>query len=306
MTIIVKVMGGLASQLHKYAVGRALSIKYNQELKLDLTWFYSLPMGDTPRQLLLDKFHTQYATANDYEIAELRGSKLRSWLANRLISVVGLDFSKNTRFSGARIERLIRFPREISLLQKGAYVEGELVGDYAFSHMRTTLLKEFSLRDMFITKEVQRLVDQMKVKQSVAFHIRRGDYVSNIYTSNYHVTCDIPYFTRAIDFLRKEIGNNFRVYIFSDDIPWVRMNLAHFPDGAVVVDNFSDEQNFYLLSKCNHFVISNSGFSWLASWLGCTADSVVIGPEVWLKDPQKNSSHVGSIVFEKMVLVNNE
>lgn len=46
--IIVRIVGGLSSQLHKYAVGRALALRLGTELKLDLDWFDNPPTTDTP------------------------------------------------------------------------------------------------------------------------------------------------------------------------------------------------------------------------------------------------------------------
>ena len=55
--IIVKIIGGLTSQMHKYSIGRALSIKHNVPLKLDLSWFDNDKKSDTSWSYQLD-FYT--------------------------------------------------------------------------------------------------------------------------------------------------------------------------------------------------------------------------------------------------------
>ncbi len=39
--------------------------------------------------------------------------------------------------------------------------------------------------------------------------------------------------------------------------------------------------DFYLLSRCAHFVIANAAFSWWAAWLGRDEDSIVHAPSPW-------------------------
>ena len=36
--IIVKLMGGMGNQMFQYALGRSISLRYNKELKLDLSF----------------------------------------------------------------------------------------------------------------------------------------------------------------------------------------------------------------------------------------------------------------------------
>ncbi|AVG15865.1 MULTISPECIES: alpha-1,2-fucosyltransferase [Chromobacteriaceae] len=307
MAIIVKVMGGLASQLHKYAVGRALSLKHNQELKLDLTWFEATPLGDTPRMLLLDRFHVEYKVASHSEIKILKGSRLRNALASRVMAISGVDLSTPTRFSGKRLNDFSHDKKGMSFPSCGAYLEGELVGDGVFSDIREKLLLEFTLRPNFITSEVREMAEKMQMSHSVAIHIRRGDYLSNPNALRYHVSCGLAYFQSAMNIMKKRTGEYpLSFFLFSDDIEWLQENMKNFPAGAEVVKDFTDEQSFFLLSKCKHFVISNSGFSWLAAWAGYTENSVVIAPTVWLKDKNKNNKHVQEMKFGEMVLVDNE
>lgn len=306
MAVIVKIVGGLASQLHKYAVGRALSIRYGQELKLDLSWFESIPAGDTPRKLLLDRFYTTYSVANHKEIASLRGGRLSNALARRLNNLFNTSIGKSTRFSGARLQRLMLDISANVSLNNGAYIEGELVGDAAFSQIREILNQEFMLRREFITDEMLTIANVMNGTNSVAIHIRRGDYLTNPNASSYHLTCDIQYFSKALDLLRCKHQNNMSsVYLFSDDLNWLRENIADFPDGAQIIDSFTDEQNFFLMCQCKNFIISNSGFSWLAAWIGRSDDGVVFAPGVWLKNVDDNKKHIENIMFDGMVLVEN-
>lgn len=306
MAIIMKVMGGLASQLHKYAVGRALALKYKQDLKLDLSWFDNTPQADTPWRLVLDRFNTHYTVAGHKEIEALRGGRWRNALANRLQARLGVNIGKRTRYSGARLERLAHHAPAEEIPARGAYLEGEIIGVLPFAGIEPLLRRELTLRNEYITTEVQRLAARLRAERSVALHVRRGDFVSNIHAAKYHVTCGVEYYVRAVKYLEGKIPGELKVYIFSDDVPWVRSNLGRLLEGAQVVEGFDEAQTFYLISQCRHFVISNSGFSWLASWLGLTEESVVVAPRVWLRDRVKNQNHVEHIMFDNIVLMDNE
>jgi len=39
--------------------------------------------------------------------------------------------------------------------------------------------------------------------------------------------------------------------------------------------------DLYLLSRCRHFAVANSSFSWWAAWLGPGAFSIVYAPLLW-------------------------
>lgn len=305
MAIIMKVMGGLASQLHKYAVGRALALKYKQDLKLDLSWFDNTPPADTPWKLVLDKFNADYTIAGPEEIATLRGGRWRNALANRLQARLGINISKPTRYSGERLARLARSAPAEKLPAGGAYLEGEIIGVSPFAGIEALLRQELTLREEHITAEVQRLAARMRAESSVALHVRRGDFLSNSHAAKFHMTCGVEYFLRAVKYLEGKIPQKLKIYIFSDDLPWVKNNLEGLLEGAQVIEGFDEAQTFYLISQCRHFVISNSGFSWLASWLGRTEQSVVVAPRVWLQDARQNRRHVEHIMFDNVVLIDN-
>jgi hypothetical protein len=74
---------------------------------------------------------------------------------------------------------------------------------------------------------------------------------------------------------------NPRFFIFSDDPKWARQNIT---GNATHVDNHDGSSDFidlYLMSRCRHFVASNSTFSWWAAWLSPNSQKIVIVPKVW-------------------------
>ena len=56
---------------------------------------------------------------------------------------------------------------------------------------------------------------------SVCVHIRRGDYITNPNTKQFHGICEIDYYEKAISYIYSKIPDaNF--YFFSDDINFLK------------------------------------------------------------------------------------
>ena len=123
-------------------------------------------------------------------------------------------------------------------------------------------------------------------------HIRRTDYLAGANPA-FHLVCDKAWYARALaemDRQRQGAGKMTRYLVFSDDLDWCRATeQADLWAGRDVV--FVDERNdcvaLHLISQFRAFVISNSSFSWWATWLQPTAKTVV-APNRWFgpKGPQ--------------------
>ena len=126
-------------------------------------------------------------------------------------------------------------------------------------------------------------------KKSVALHVRRGDYVTNKSTNSFHGTCTVEYYQKAVDELTKRIGS-ISLFMFSDDIEWVRQNLK-FPIPTTYVEHadMPDYERMILMSHCEHNIIANSSFSWWGAWLNQNPEKIVIAPERWFNGNEKNN-----------------
>ena len=62
----------------------------------------------------------------------------------------------------------------------------------------------------------------------------------------------------------------------------IKAPLKDVPDMAVSQGNLNNPlADFYLLSRCAHFVIANSSFSWWSAWLGHDEDAIIYAPSPW-------------------------
>ena len=124
---------------------------------------------------------------------------------------------------------------------------------------------------------------EIQKSKSVSLHIRRGDYISNkTYYAN-HGICNLSYYNKAVDYLRKKLGNDIKIFAFSDDPNWVYENLK-LPVEIIFINNNSSEKSYEdlrLMVNCDHNIIANSSFSWWGAWLNQNPDKIVISPQKW-------------------------
>jgi len=159
------------------------------------------------------------------------------------------------------------------------------------------LINKYTNKDIF---SVLRFRNDISSKESnffkkdfIALHIRRGDYITSIKTSLFHGNLSINYYVKSVDRLRSKFGN-LPVYIFTDDISWVKQKIkCLIPNSSVVSSKKnSPEIDFYLMSKAKYFIISNSTYSWFSAFLSIKKNKYIILPKYWFSNMKTNSNYI--------------
>ena len=109
----------------------------------------------------------------------------------------------------------------------------------------------------------------------VVMHVRRTDYFTKENTS-YHGVITENYYHNSITKIRT-IKPDGRIIVFSDDLEWCKTKLG---SDVIYIDEPADYISLYLMSQFHMYIISNSSFSWWATWLGEPA-TTVIAPDQW-------------------------
>jgi hypothetical protein len=166
-----------------------------------------------------------------------------------------------------------------------------------FQHLRPVLLKEFTpkLPPLDCNKE---LYDMIAQTNSVCVSIRRGDYLSPKFKSEFYV-CDEGYFAKAIEVIKQKVENPV-LFFFSNDIEWVKENIKTDLPAYYERGDSSVSEKLRLMYSCKHFIISNSTFSWWAQYLSRNSEKVVVAPDHWFNDQDPSSSFLLSDDFIKI------
>lgn len=236
---VVRVVGGLGNQLFQYAFGRVLEEHSGNCTNYDISW-YKTPRVP-PRPYLLDQFQiTVPVTAfqNLQKVHEKLGDEIET------LHVDGKYFS-------------------------GYWQNPDLYSFKLIEEFRA----QFHIKWPYQTPEFLELRKQVQSCNSVALHVRRGDYLLH----PNHLVLPLQYYQNALSYM-DAMKKNTEVFIFSDDLDWCKENFmdCHFVE-------LGDEcLEFDLMRSCKHFIIANSTFSWWAAYLSLNA--TIIGPKRWWRD----------------------
>ncbi len=313
--VVVKLVGGLASQLHKYAVGRALAELSGSELLLDISNYVGPKKRETQFNFELDKLQIKARLASEAEIARAKG--LPNYIGFRIAEGIAGTFGTPRSESPEKLLRKLFghtiYKADITKSSsanffsgidtgKDAYIYGEWgMGSALFDHLRGPLVREFTPR--MLSAQATSIADEIAaITNSISLHVRRGDYVKNPSTASVHGTCPIHYYRSAIEHITKNIENP-RFFVFSDDIAWSRESLAELlPADSVFVENLKNYEDFHLLGRCAHNITANSGFSALSAWANDNPDKIVITPRQWVTDEKINAMQLSQLPREWVFL----
>ena len=279
--IITKLIGGLGNQMFQYAAGRRVSYVNNTSLKLDIAG-YKNQVGITPRKYMLHIFNIQENFASKDEIRKL---KKENNFIQKVLKKIHLAFTIKSYVR----EKGHGFDPNILKMSDNSYMEGYWGSEKYFKDIEDIIRKDFTFKDK--PDEVnQQMIIRIRNCDSVSIHIRRGDYVNDKKTNQFHGVCGLDYYFRAIALVVKKIRSP-HFFIFSDDPQWAKQNL-HLKFPCVYVDHNigkKDYEDMRLMSYCQHNIIANSSFSWWGAWLNKNKDKIVIAPKKWFQDPSINT-----------------
>ena len=246
---IHRIQGGLGNQMFQYAYAWALYHAFPARVRVDLS-SYQGGRADRP-YLLEDVFE----------------------MPDRFAHVPSVKMNRCVRL------RLDRFDRseESTLKFKASFLENDLRGFVSgyFPSFRYIKTVEAKVRRNFRYKQPLptdsgRWADLIAGSDSVALHVRRGDYLRPENKEEFSGICTKEYYQAAREVIRR-LRPAARFFIFSDDPGWCRDDFAE--PGDVIVstaDGTPDWVDMALMSRCEHAITANSSFSLWARWLGGT------------------------------------
>ena len=158
---------------------------------------------------------------------------------------------------------------------KGMLLDGYLGNIKYFDHRRAEILALF--KDENIIKYLQTRYSSL-LKNSVSLHVRRGDYLK--LEKVYYIT-GVDYYEKALSLLEESVVID-NILVVSDDIEWCKEN---FHDERITfIDGYMDYIDMYIMSLCDHQILTNSSFSWWGAYLNENKDNIVYSPKKWFKE----------------------
>ena len=136
----------------------------------------------------------------------------------------------------------------------------------------------------FMTSEgYNKYASLIEESNSVAVHIRLGDYCQS------GICIDNSYYSQAITYIKSRIGENIKLFLFSDDVEKACEIFSEFKVPFQAVSYTSENrtiEDLLLMSLCKNNIIANSSYSWWGAWLNNNASKVVVCPEtnMWTQE----------------------
>lgn len=278
--IVTKLMGGLGNQMFQYAAAIGAS-HINEIPYVDLSMYQMNGHEDTSRGFELGQLTTKYKILSRDKKIDLCSSK-SYWLRH--------FFSENAFLNIE--EKFFQF--ESSVLKhkdKNLYLSGYWQSYKYFEHVRKRLIEDFTPSGE-ISPENSELITQILSCESVAVHVRRGDYITNSNANSYHGVMPISYYVEALKILKLK-KQNLKIFYFSDDPFWIQDNLVNVVGEGTIISHNNGTNSFWdmiLMSYCKHFILANSSFSWWGAWLAQNSAKIVVAPQKWFTNAEINTS----------------
>ena len=175
------------------------------------------------------------------------------------------------------------------------------IGWYLQSWKNFAGYEDYIRENVVFTNEVsdknKEIINKMKSENSVALHVRRGDYIYSEY-----ILLTQNYYSQAIEYIKRNVKNPV-FYIFSNDLNWVKENIKIDANYVYVDWTKKDYEDLQLMSNCKHFINANSSFSWWGSFLSKNKNKIIIVPD---KHTSWNTEWIKNITAPNFVVIEVE
>lgn len=273
---IVSVVGGLGSQMMAFGLYLALKKAFpNDQVILDFSGYSKYGRADHNGAELHRIFGIEEQSAPSWVSYVMHGKSIVAKILRVLLPSFGILSIHRAKHSAYNYD-------------PGVFVERPRVAyDQCWTSWKYFESVEHELRralrfPLLSDSTNAQIAMSMKGQQSVAIHVRRGDYLQSPVLGG---LVGRGYFEDAIHLMRSKI-NNPVFYIFSDDIEWCRNNLVHLLDQEPMFIDWNHASLSYidmqLMSHCRHHIIPNSSFSWWGAYLAKHKEQIVIAPKFWV------------------------
>lgn len=285
----VEMLGGLGNQLFQAAAGYALAKRLDGTLQFDISRY---------RQ----SGSRAYALEGLSHGAEVIGQS--TWLSQRMNRVrralsFGRPFAPAGWSGGAFRERSYAYDNRFETLTGSQYLSGY------FHSARYFTPYEADVRSAFDLAQVASTAAKAKAAgfpaQSLAVHVRIGDFKSENVFNSVHGTLSPRYYRDAIA-LVTAARQVERIFVFTDTPDAIPQLIPAGLDYEAVT-GFSAQDDLFLMSRARHHIIANSTFSWWSAWLAPQADTLTCAPRAWLAPEALKKTYIGDLYPEGWMML---
>lgn len=132
-----------------------------------------------------------------------------------------------------------------------------------------------------------KLISELPDGEKVFIHVRRGDYLNEVFEGERNISLPKSYYLKAIDIIGNNVSSPFYIFL-TDDHDFVNeayrdIDNKHISTETMLVD-------LAIMSKCRYGIVSNSSFSWWGAYLSDNK-KMMIFPKYWYGWKNRTESH---------------
>lgn len=281
--VTIQLIGGLGNQMFQYAAGLALAKKNGlEDVYIDINsfknykkWPYGLHNFSIPQNIWRHKHN----------------------FIQKAINTI-------TKSNDYYVEPYFHFDSNFFELKSPIIIAGYFQSYKYFQDISHILRTKFCLKNS-LSAYGEKLMHTIKdCPNSIAIHVRRGDYISDAGASKVHCTLPISYYKNAITLIQDSLLENIKFFIFSDDYDFVEDNFDFCTNKIIVKSNSSNPaEDMVLMSACKHQIIANSSFSWWGAWLNKNQSKIVIAPKAWFSAQMLEKTNISDLCPKEWLLI---
>lgn len=165
-----------------------------------------------------------------------------------------------------------------------------------FKHRRTEILELFAP-----PAEIQQAIASEHpffTSGALLVGVQIRDYRHEFPDGSYHPTFGRSYYEQAMGLFPEDAV----FVVSSNNLPFARECTEGLSNHIIYLEDGDYIKDFYALSLCQSFIISNSSYGWWAAWLSESKNKKIIVPYLWFAPPYPDQMWK-DLVFEDAVVI---
>ena len=271
--VIARLAGGLGNQLFMYAFNKAMAERNDVPLLLDVESGYRLAHRNYNRRYLLDRLLPSEPTPSRWLSRDFPlGKRLR-----KIDRIINRHRPLDRRYYIEEPD--LRYHPEIRDLRitRPTVFNGYWQAPQYFDDLQPSMRQRIQF-DSRLLAPLQRDAAAIEAAgdNAVCLLIRRYEEVKN---PRHHIL-GADYFTHAMAQIERQVENP-HYFVFAQAMDWAQEHIrSQYPITYATPRDGHDGviQDLYLMTRCRHYILSNSSLHWWAAYLNPSTDNMVICP----------------------------
>ena len=284
--LIIRLSNEIGNQMFMYASAFSISRKLNRKLYIDNETAFASRKNVSKYGLNLFNISSPIAPDN------LKFKNFFGYIKKKFLFKT--DFLRSRKIfyiekkDRNKVTKYIDDYRQLSF-DTNLFLEGHFESEKYFINYKDDIKKEFKFKDHdMLTKNPY--FNEVNKKNSVSICLRQNRFLEgrgqmnsqNIKKSLNFTLEQINYINKSVSIIKSKIANP-SFFLWSNDFSNIDKDKFNFNYKEIKLfnnENAFDKriQSLFLLTKCNHFIVTKSTFNWWGAWLSKKPNKVILRP----------------------------